>query len=85
LFDLTFRKNLRFAGKRLSLGLDVYNIFNSDAPLAYNNTYTAFRQPDGTWVADNPATPTVTEVQDWGRITQITNPRFARFSMTFDF
>jgi hypothetical protein len=85
LFDLTFRKNLRFAGKRLSLGLDVYNIFNSDGPLAYNNTYTAFRQPDGSWVADNPATPTVAEVQDWGRITQITNPRFARFSMTFDF
>jgi hypothetical protein len=85
LFDLTFRKNLRFAGKRLSVGLDIYNIFNSDAPLAYNNTYTATRLPDGTWVADNPATTTVTEVQDWGRITQITNPRFARFSMTFDF
>jgi len=31
LFDVTFRKNFRFGGKRLSAGLDVYNIFNSDA------------------------------------------------------
>jgi hypothetical protein len=85
LFDLTFRKNLRFAGKRLSLGLDIYNIFNSDAALGYSNTYTGTRLPDGTWVEDNPATTTVVERQDWGRVTSITNPRFARFSMTFDF
>jgi hypothetical protein len=84
LFDLTFRKNVRFAGKRLSLGLDVYNVFNSDAALGYQNTYTAFKQADGSWGPDNPATPQV-EVNDWGRITSITNPRFARFSMTFDF
>jgi len=91
LFDMTFRKNVRFAGKRVSLGLDVYNIFNSDAAVGgfgspYVGTYTATRLPGtNTWVADNPATPTVTERQDWGRITSITNPRFARFSMTFDF
>jgi hypothetical protein len=84
LFDLTLRKNVRFAGKRLSLGLDIYNLFNSDAALGYQNTYTAFKQADGTWGPDNPATPQV-EVNDWGRITSITNPRFARFSMTFDF
>jgi hypothetical protein len=84
LFDLTLRKNVRFAGKRLSLGLDIYNIFNTDAALGYQNTYTAFKQPDGSWGPDNPATPTV-EANDWGRITSITNPRFARFSMTFDF
>jgi hypothetical protein len=82
LFDMTFRKNVRFAGKRLSLGLDVYNIFNSDAALAYQNTYTATRLSDGTWVQGNPNTGAP---NDWGRITQITNPRFARFSMTFDF
>jgi hypothetical protein len=84
LFDLTLRKNVRFVGKRLSLGLDIYNLFNSDAALGYQNTYTAFKQSDGSWGPDNPATPQV-EVNDWGRITQITNPRFARFSMTFDF
>ena len=65
--------------------MDIYNIFNSDAPLGYINTYTATRLPDGTWVEDNPATATVVERQDWGRINSITNPRFARFSMTIDF
>ena len=84
LFDLTFRKNLRFAGRRLSVGLDIYNLFNSDAALAYNNTYTAFRLPSGEFVQDDPNTQVI-EFNDWGRITQITNPRFARFSMTFDF
>jgi hypothetical protein len=84
LFDLTFRKNVRFAGKRLSLGLDVYNVFNSDAALSYNNTYTAFLV-DGQFQEDNPATPTIAEVNDWGRITRITNPRFTRLSLTFDF
>ena len=84
LWDLTFRKNIRFAGKRLTAGVDVYNLFNSDAPLAYQNTYTAFRLADGSWVSDDPATPQV-EFNDWGRITQITNPRFMRLSLTLDF
>jgi len=85
LFDLTFRKNFRFGGKRLSAGLDIYNIFNSDAALGYVNTYQVFRLPDGSWQQDDPSTPNITEVNDWGRINSITNPRFARFSMTFDF
>jgi hypothetical protein len=84
LWDLTFRKNVRFAGKMLSVGLDVYNLFNSDAALTYQNNYTAFRLADGTWVSDNPLTPGV-EFNDWGRVTGLTNPRFARFSLTFDF
>ena len=84
LWDLTFRKNIRFASKRLNLGVNVYNLFNSDAALGYQNTYTAFRLADGTWVSDNPATSAV-EFNDWGRVTGITNPRFARFSLTFDF
>jgi len=84
LFDMTFRKNLRFAGKRLSLGLDIYNIFNSDAALGYVNTYNSFLQGDGSFGGDDPNTPAI-EVQDWGRINSLTNPRFARFSMTFDF
>ena len=37
-------KNIRFAGKRLQLGVDIYNIFNSDAITGYNGTYTD-RQP----------------------------------------
>ena len=50
----------------------------------YQNTCTAFRLADGSWVSDNPATSAV-EFNDWGRVTGITNPRFARFSLTFDF
>jgi hypothetical protein len=85
LFDMTFRKNVRFAGKRLSLGLDIYNLFNSDAALGYVNTYNYFLQGDGTYGGDDPNTTTIIETQDWGRINSITNPRFARFSLTFDF
>ena len=40
-WDLTLRKNIRFAGKRLNFGVDIYNLFNSDAATAYNQTYTA--------------------------------------------
>jgi hypothetical protein len=82
MFDLTLRKNVRFLGKRLSAGLDIYNIFNSDAPLAYQSTYTATRLSDGTWVQGNPTTGAL---NDWRRITSITSPRFARFNLTFDF
>ena len=84
LWDLTFKKNVRFWNKRLQVGLDIYNLFNSDAALTYQNTYTAFRLPNGTWVEDNPNTPGV-EFNDWNRVTGLTNPRFARFSLTFDF
>ena len=69
IWDLKFAKNVRFANKRLNIGVDVFNLFNSDAATGYENDYTAFRLPDGTWVADNPATPDV-EVQAWGRVTQ---------------
>jgi hypothetical protein len=83
LTDLTFRKNIRFAGKRLTAGVDVYNLFNTDAATGYQNTYTAFLV-NGQWQADDPSTPNV-EINDWNRVTNIQNPRFARFSLTFDF
>jgi hypothetical protein len=82
-WDVTLRKNIRFAGKRFNFGVDVYNIFNSDAATAYNQTYTAFYS-NGTWVSDDPATPAV-ETNTWGDITQIVNPRFMRFTMSFNF
>jgi hypothetical protein len=84
LWDLNFSKNVRFAGKRVNFGVHVFNLFNSDGATAYQATYTAFLLPDGTWVEDNPATPDV-EANDWRRITQITNPRFMRFTVSFDF
>ena len=44
-WDMTLRKNIRFAGKRLNFGVDVYNLLNSDAATAYNENYTAtYRQ-----------------------------------------
>jgi hypothetical protein len=84
LVDLTFRKNIRFVGKRASLGVDVYNLFNSDAATAYTQTYTGTRLANGTWQADDPATPAV-EVNHWGEITQLVSPRFMRLLLTFDF
>jgi hypothetical protein len=39
LFDLKFAKNLRFAGRRLQVGVDVYNVFNSDAIQSYEGDY----------------------------------------------
>jgi hypothetical protein len=84
LLDLKLAKNIRIGGKRLNLGVDVYNIFNSDAALTYNDTYQVFRLADGTYVQDNPNTAAV-ETNTWGQVTSLVNPRFARFSLQFDF
>jgi hypothetical protein len=84
-WDLTFRKNLRFAGKRLSVGVDVYNLLNSDAATAYNQNYTATLAADGTWVVANDDNPATTAVEGWRNITGLVNPRFTRFTMTFNF
>jgi len=85
MWDLKFSKNFRFARKRLNIGVDIFNVFNSDAATGYQNNYTAFRQPDGTYVEDNPATPDIVEANDWGRVTQITTPRHLKLSIQFDF
>ncbi len=51
-WDVKLAKNIRFAGKRLQIGIDIYNFFNSDVPTAYNATYTpgaanTWMQPTG--------------------------------------
>ena len=89
------RKNIRFSGKRLNFGVDIYNLFNSDAATTYNQTYTAFYVPStGQWVSDDPATPQeetmaafdkLVETNTWGDITQLVNPRFMRFTVSLDF
>ena len=88
MFDLKFAKNIRFARRRLNVGVDVFNLFNSDAALGYNSTYTAFRVVDAngnsTWVEDNPATANV-ESNTWGRVTNITTARHFKLSVAFDF
>jgi hypothetical protein len=84
-WDLTLRKNVRFAGKRFNFGVDIYNLFNSDAATAYNGNYTATYNADGTWTVNNEDNPATTTVEGWGNITQLVNPRFMRFTMSLNF
>jgi hypothetical protein len=37
--DLKLAKNVRFSGKRLNVGVDVYNLFNNDVVRDYQNTF----------------------------------------------
>ena len=72
LFDIKLAKNVRFAGnKRVNVGVDVYNVFNSDGALQYCATY-----PECTL---NGA------LAPWKTITGLTSPRYARFQLQFDF
>ena len=41
IFDLKFAKNIRFANKRLNVGVDIYNLFNNDAIRGYQDLYPA--------------------------------------------
>jgi hypothetical protein len=72
-FDLKLAKNIRFHNKRAAIGVDVYNLFNSDAIQDYVDTYTL----------DNPATPQ--NENQWGQPFNIIAPRFARLSVQFYF
>jgi hypothetical protein len=83
-FDVKFAKNIRFANKRATIGVDIYNFTNSDAITSYNGTYTATRLPDGTFVEDNPGTAAV-EVNNWMQPMGVVAPRFARLSVQFSF
>jgi hypothetical protein len=73
IFDLKLSKNVRFANKRLNVGVDIYNLFNNDAIRAYENNFDA---------VDNPATPAV---EKWGQATELLSPRFVRLSIQLDF
>ena len=71
--DLKLAKNIRFADKRLELGVDVYNFLNSDAITSYQTTYTP----------DNPATPA--NENTWMQPTGLVSPRFVRVQVQFSF
>ena len=45
--DLRFAKIVRFGGTRTHVGIDIFNILNSDAILTYNQTFA----PGGAWLA----------------------------------
>lgn len=73
LFDLKLAKNIRFGSKRVTVGVDIYNVFNSDAIQDYNDT----------WTLDNPATPENENL--WGDPAGLVSPRFVRASVQFYF
>jgi hypothetical protein len=78
MFDIRLAKNIRFAGKRVNIGADVFNVFNSDAALQYCGTVpNPAINPGGCGTTANP--------QVWRQVTNITTPRFARFQVQFDF
>jgi hypothetical protein len=72
LFDLKVAKNIRFANKRATIGVDIYNLFNSDAVEAYNANYTI----------DNPATEANENL--WGTPTTLVSARFVRIQVQFN-
>jgi hypothetical protein len=69
--DLRVAKILRFAGRRVNVGLDIYNITNSAAVLTYNQTFVlpTAANPRGSWL-----TP-----------TSVLQPRFFKISAQIDF
>ena len=71
--DMRVSKILRFGRTRSTVGIDLYNLFNS-------NTGTAFNQAFGALQANGTVNSTT-----WLRPTSILNARFVRFNATVDF
>ena len=67
--DMRFAKILRFGGTRADIGVDLYNLLNSNYAATYENTYSFTQANGGTWM--NP--------------TSILPPRFARLNITFNY
>jgi hypothetical protein len=49
LVDMRFAKIVRFGGRRADIGIDLYNIFNSNVPVAYQQTY-EYRTNGAAWL-----------------------------------
>jgi hypothetical protein len=73
LFDLKLAKNIRFGSRRLTIGVDVFNVFNSDAIDGYENDYIL------------PENLAPGEENPWGQPTSLVSPRFAQFSLQINF
>jgi hypothetical protein len=72
-FDVKLAKIVRFAKRRATIGVDIYNVLNSDAVTAYNGTFTP----------DNQATPA--NENAWLNPTGLVAPRFVRAQVQFSF
>jgi hypothetical protein len=67
--DMRFAKIVRFQNRRANIGVDLVNLLNSNQATAYSTTY-SYTAPSG---------------GSWYQPTTILQPRYARFSVTFDF
>jgi hypothetical protein len=78
-------KNLRFYNKRAVIGVDIYNVFNSDAINSYNATLTG-SFVNGVWVpaVDNPAVAG-NQGNQFMNPTGLVSPRCMRLSLQFNF
>jgi hypothetical protein len=68
-FDMRFAKVLRFSGRRLDVGADLYNLLNTNYATAYEGQYDYNLANGGAW--NNPTT--------------ILPPRFVRVNLTLNF
>jgi hypothetical protein len=80
LVDLRLAKNIRFSGKRINIGVDVFNLFNSDAALGYCGTF-----PNPSQNIQGCGNAAAGTLVPWGAVNNITTPRYARFQVQFDF
>jgi len=80
LLDFRLAKNIRFSGKRVNIGVDVFNAFNSDAALGYCATF-----PNPSQNIQGCGSAAAGTLQPWGSVNNITTPRYARFQVQFDF
>src|SRR5207249_4338613 len=67
--DMRFAKILRFRTTRANVGVDLFNLLNSNQATAFQSQYDYVQANGGSWYDP----------------TQILQPRFARFSVTFSF
>jgi len=70
--DMRFAKVLKFGRTRSDIGIDLFNLFNTNYATAYNTTYV--------YNTDNVARPA-----GWGTPTALYVPRFVRLNYTIDF
>jgi len=70
--DMRFAKVIRFGRTRSDIGIDLFNLFNTNYATGFNTTYI--------YTTDN--TP---RAAGWGTPTSIYAPRFVRINYTLDF
>ena len=67
--DMRFAKILRFGQRRVDIGVDLYNLFNTNDTTAYDQNYDYGVVNGGEWLLP----------------TTIVRPRYLRFNVTFSF